>query len=464
MFRRTLPLLGVCLALSLVAWCARTVPKDRAAASLYRDLQRLVGLAQTTGWEIDRIALQGLESNALQSVCRVPLKSRLELMSWLDARILAMGGPLEEAWRKRGNLRGMGEELVRGMVERGIEPAYARAVFDQILGFGEYGFPESHAASFALLVYVSGWLKCHHPAAFAAALINSQPMGFYSARALVADAQRHGVEVRPVCVRASSYDCTLEAADGGALAIRLGLRLVQGLGEEHAERIVAARQDSPFHTLADMARRTGLDRRRLQTLAEAGAFEEVSKGRRPAAWTLQGLWTDLPLFAHLEPTEPTPPLPALDAVDRLRSDYRTVGLSVDLHPIELIRSALEQLGCLRVGDLLRRRPGDRVRVAGLVSSRQRPGTASGVVFMTFEDETGMVNLVVWPKIWARFQKMARSRSLLGCDGRLQRQDDAISVLVERLWEVPEPPRPSSDEGGEAAPSIGSLPVRSHDFH
>ena len=198
--------------------------------------------------------------------------------------------------------------------------------------------------------------------------------------------------------------------------------------------------------------------------AEAGAFEEVSKGRRPAAWTLQGLWTDLPLFAHLEPTEPTPPLPALDAVDRLRSDYRTVGLSVDLHPIELIRSALEQLGCLRVGDLLRRRPGDRVRVAGLVSSRQRPGTASGVVFMTFEDETGMVNLVVWPKIWARFQKMARSRSLLGCDGRLQRQDDAISVLVERLWEVPEPPRPSSDEGGEAAPSIGSLPVRSHDFH
>jgi len=368
------------------------------------------------------------------------------------------------AWRKRGNLRGMGEELVRGMVERGIEPAYARAVFDQILGFGEYGFPESHAASFALLVYVSGWLKCHHPAAFAAALINSQPMGFYSARALVADAQRHGVEVRPVCVRASSYDCTLEAADGGALAIRLGLRLVQGLGEEHAERIVAARQDSPFHTLADMARRTGLDRRRLQTLAEAGAFEEVSKGRRPAAWTLQGLWTDLPLFAHLEPTEPTPPLPALDAVDRLRSDYRTVGLSVDLHPIELIRSALEQLGCLRVGDLLRRRPGDRVRVAGLVSSRQRPGTASGVVFMTFEDETGMVNLVVWPKIWARFQKMARSRSLLGCDGRLQRQDDAISVLVERLWEVPEPPRPSSDEGGEAAPSIGSLPVRSHDFH
>ena len=367
------------------------------------------------------------------------------------------------AWRKRGNLRGMGEELVEGMVERGIEPSYARAVFDQILGFGEYGFPESHAASFALLVYVSGWLKCHHPAAFAAALINSQPMGFYSARALIADAQRHGVEVRPVCVAASSYDCTLEPAEGG-VAIRLGLRLVQGLGEEHAAAIVAARATGDFHTLADVARRTGLDRRRLQTLAEAGAFDDVSRGRRPAAWTLQGLWTDLPLFAHLEPTEPAPALAPMEPLDRLQADYRTVGLSVDLHPMQLIREPLSDLGCLRVEQLLRRRPGDRVRVAGLVSSRQRPGTASGVVFMTFEDETGMVNLVVWPKTWAVYQKMARSRSLLGCDGRLQRQDDALSVLVERFWEVPEPPRTRAEAGETSPTPLGALPVRSHDFH
>jgi len=365
------------------------------------------------------------------------------------------------AWRKRGNLREMGSELVEGMVERGIEPAYARAVFDQILGFGEYGFPESHAASFALLVYVSGWLKCHHPAAFAAALINSQPMGFYSPRALVADAQRHGVEVRPVCVATSRYDCTLEpGADGPA--IRLGLRLVQGLGEEHAVAVEAARADGPFTTLADFARRTGLDRRRLQTLAEAGAFDEVSRGRRPAAWTLQGLWTDLPLFAHLEPREPAPSLPELGSVDRLKADYRTVGLSVDLHPMELVRPQLDERGCLRLDTLMRRRSGDRVRIAGLVSSRQRPGTASGVVFMTFEDETGMVNLVVWPKVWARYQKMARSCSLLGCDGELQRQDDALSVLVERLWEVPEPSSPVDPD--DPAPRLGSLPVRSHDFH
>jgi len=368
------------------------------------------------------------------------------------------------AWRKRGNLHEMGAELVKGMVERGIERSYAEAVFAQILGFGEYGFPESHAASFALLVYVSGWLKCHHPAAFAGALINSQPMGFYSARALVADAQRHGVEVRPVCIRASAYDCTLEPTGTGAPALRLGLRLLQGFGEADGAAVVAAREAGAFRSLADIAHRTQLSRRKLQVLAEAGAFDAVARGRRPAAWSLQGLWTDLPLFATLEPTEPTPALPELTVVERLQADYRAVGLSVDLHPVQLIREPLHALGCLRLSELVRRRPGDRVRIAGLVSSRQRPGTASGVVFMTFEDETAMANLVVWPSVWARYQRMARHRSLLGCDGTLQRQDDAISVLVERFWEVPEPPPSLSPEGLEAAATLGDLPVRSHDFH
>jgi error-prone DNA polymerase len=364
------------------------------------------------------------------------------------------------AWRKRGNLNEMGLEMVEGMVERGIDRAYAEAVFAQILGFGEYGFPESHAASFALLVYVSGWLRCHHLAAFTAALINSQPMGFYSPRALAADAQRHGVEVRPVCVVASSWDCTLERSADGSLALRLGFRLLMGFGEEAARAVVAARERGPFSSLADIARRTGLDRARLQSMAEAGAFEEVSRGRRQAAWTLQGLWTELPLFAALEPREEPAELPPHDALSELQADFRTVGLSVRRHPVSLIRRPLEAMGCLPLGDLTRARPGERVRVAGLVSSRQRPGTAGGVVFMTFEDETGLVNLVVWPKTWAIYQAMARAASLLGCDGRLQRQDDAVSVLVERFWEVPEPPpQPERPEL-----SLGALRVRSHDFH
>jgi len=373
------------------------------------------------------------------------------------------------AWRKRGNLHEMGAELVAGMVERGISQEYAEAVFSQILGFGEYGFPESHAASFALLVYVSGWLRCHHLAAFTAGLINSHPMGFYSPRALVADAQRHGVEVRPVCVAASQWDCTLERATDGVAVLRLGFRLVAGMRAAQGEAIVSARRVAPFLSLADMAHRTGLDRRSLQTLAEAGAFETVQRGRREAAWTLQGLWTDLPLFASLEPTEPTPELPKQDELERLQADYRTVGLSVETHPMELVRAPLEAMGCVHLDTLARRPPGSRVRIAGLVSSRQRPGTASGVVFMTFEDETAMVNLVIWPKVWARFQKMARSASLLGCDGQLQRQDDAVSVLVERFWQVPEPRRERPPVEVDAPVStrgegLDSLRVRSHDFH
>ncbi len=373
------------------------------------------------------------------------------------------------AWRKRGNLHEMGRELVEGMISRGIAPEYAEAVFAQILGFGEYGFPESHAASFALLVYVSGWLRRHHLAAFTAGLINSQPMGFYSPRALVADAQRHGVEVRPVCVTASSWDCTLEPGERGP-ALRLGFRLVAGMGQEQGDAIVHAREMAPFQSLADMAHRTGVDRRRLQTLAEAGAFEAVAAGRRQAAWALQGLWTDLPLFAAMEPVGPPPSLPEQDVVERLRSDYRTVGLSVETHPMALVREPLDAMGCLKLDQLARRRPGDRVRIAGLVSSRQRPGTASGVVFMTFEDETAMVNLVVWPKVWSLFHRMARGASLLGCDGRLQRQDDAISVLVESFWEVPEPERarpPAEVEAPEHAlqgDRLSAIEVHSHDFH
>ncbi|MEZ4319468.1 MAG: error-prone DNA polymerase [Myxococcota bacterium] len=355
------------------------------------------------------------------------------------------------AWRKRGNLDELGRRLVAGMVEQGIEPDYAEKIYAQILGFGEYGFPESHSASFAMLVYVSGWLKCHQPAAFAAALINSQPMGFYSARAIVADAQRHGIEVRPVCALESDYDCTLEARSDGEPALRLGLRLVQGFGEEHGAAVEAARADGPFASLPDFARRTALDRGRLQALAEANAFRALGPDRRQAAWVLQGLWTELPLLAGLSRNEPAPRLPESGRVDHLKADYRTVGLSVDLHPMALARPLLPE-GVVSLGALADTPSDTRVRVAGLVSSRQRPGTASGVVFMTLEDESAMTNLVVWPKIWERYRRLARHASLLGCDGMLQRQGDAISVVVLHFWECPWP-------DDRAAPAI-----RARNFH
>ncbi|MFT7519699.1 MAG: error-prone DNA polymerase, partial [Kiritimatiellia bacterium] len=355
-----------------------------------------------------------------------------------DALRRAMG-----AWRKRGTLDGLGRQLVAGMIKRGIDPAYAESIYEQIKGFGEYGFPESHAASFALLVYVSGWLKCHYPAAFTSALINSHPMGFYSPRALLADASRHGVEVRAVCVLRSEWDCTLEPVLGDAgtptlgreAAIRCGLRLIKGLGKEQGERIVRARADGAFRHIADFARRTRLDRGSLEALAEANAFIALGVERRRAAWELQGLWTDLPLFAGLSRREPAPDLPKMSIVESVEADYRRVGLSVDLHPMELVRPGLHGVGPL--SDLASTRNGQRVRIAGLISNRQRPGTANGVVFMTLEDETALVNVIVWPKIWSRYRKLARSAVLIGVDGELQRQDDAISVLVGSFWPIPD---------------------------
>lgn len=373
------------------------------------------------------------------------------------------------AWRKRGNLNEMGARLVKGMVSKGIDEEYAEAVFAQILGFGEYGFPESHAASFAHLVYITGWLKFHYPAAFAAALVNSQPMGFYSPRALLADAQRHGVQVRGPCVVRSGYDCSLEREGQAPCAIRIGLRLVRSFGEEHAERIVEARAElgREFESVAEFASTTGLDRARLQALAEAGAFEMLAgPDRRAVAWELQGLWTELPLFAEVRRREPSPDLPEPDAVERLQSDYRSIGLSVDCHPIELIRDQLDAMGVVALDQLPVLEPGASVRIAGLVSARQRPGTASGVVFMTFEDETAMANLVVWPRVWDRFRRLARGASLLGADGQLQRQGDAVSVLVQRFWRLPEPrSRPVGDAAPLAAdaPMLNGLPVRSRDF-
>lgn len=338
------------------------------------------------------------------------------------------------AWRKRGSMDAMAMRLVQGMKDRGITAEYAERIFQQIHGFGEYGFPESHAASFALLVYVSGWLKRHHPAAFAAALVNSQPMGFYSPRALLQDAERHGVEIRPICVQQSAWDCTLEPARSAAdPAIRLGMRLVRGLGEPQAQALIQARQGGAFRDLPELARQSQLPSEALQLLAEAGAFAALGLERRQAVWQIQGLWTGLPLFAGLGRTEPDAPLPVETPAQALDTDYRRVGLSVHQHPMQLVRASRPELPPLdQVG---RMDNGARVRCAGLVTSRQRPGTSKGVVFMTFEDETALLNLVVWPSIWAEYRKLARSAVLLGADGVVQRQGRAVSLRVERFWGV-----------------------------
>ena len=350
-----------------------------------------------------------------------------------DALRRAMG-----AWRRRGTLDGMGERLIAGMKAKGIPDQFCEAIVEQIKGFGEYGFPESHSASFALLVYVSGWLKCHYPEAFCAGLINSQPMGFYSPRTLVLDAQRHGVEARPVDVTCSAWDCTLEPNVDGRASLRLGLRLVRGLAEEAGRAVEAARAEAPFRDLPDLARRARLDRRSLQLLADAEAFVSLVPDRRQAVWILQGLW-DMPLFAGVSRREPVAPLPKETPLEALEADYRATGLSVDDHPAMRARELLAARGDhpLRLCELPHQDPNTRVRTMGLISSRQRPGTAKGVVFLALEDETGLANVVVWPRVWEEKRKVIAHATMLVVEGKLQRQDGAFSVLLEDAWAVTE---------------------------
>jgi error-prone DNA polymerase len=360
------------------------------------------------------------------------------------------------AWRKRGGLEPLTKRLMAGMQERGIRPEYAERIAKQIQGFGEYGFPESHAASFAHLVYVSSWLKCHWPAAFTCALLNAQPMGFYSPRSLVADAQRHGVEVRPVCVQRSDWDSTLEHRDGrreaaGALvedrAIRLGLRQIKGMAEDDARALVAARGDAPFRDIGDLARRTALRRDVLARLARADALAGLGIDRRTALWQVEGL-LDLPLFRGLLRAEPDPALPTATPAEHLHEDFRAVGLSVDRDPVGMVRDQLRARGVQSAAQVLARPAGARVQAAGIVAHRQRPGTASGMLFMTMEDETGMLNLVVRPDLFERQRGVVLSHNLLEVVGTVQRDGDSISVLCHHFAPLDDAP---------------AVPTRSRDF-
>jgi len=354
------------------------------------------------------------------------------------------------AWRKTGVIAKFHEKLVSGMIERGYDTEFSERLFKQISGFGEYGFPESHAASFALLVYVSAWIKRYHPAVFAAALINSQPMGFYAPAQLVRDAREHGVAILPADIGHSNWDCTLEPVSGGTelgrfrhhdegRALRLGFRLLRGFSEEHGRRIETARQQGgAFRSFDEFAQRTQLNRATLQLLSRADAFASLKIERREAYWKSLPAREHMPLFDDSEAVvsgDPVPDLPEMSAQDQVVEDYSSAGLTLRQHPVSFLREQLIQLRAVTSQQLSELTPDRRVKVAGLVLMRQRPSTANGITFVTLEDETGVANLVVFPSVWQHFRQTARFATVMMATGRLQREGDVIHVVCERLDDV-----------------------------
>jgi error-prone DNA polymerase len=339
------------------------------------------------------------------------------------------------AWKRKGGLEQYYDRIVRGMLERGYDLAFAEAIFSQIQGFGEYGFPESHAASFALLAYASAWLKCHEPAAFLCALLNSQPMGFYSPSQLVQDARRHGILVRPVDVTISGWESTLEETGQGQPAVRLGLALQRGMGREAAERIETARAIRPFDSVADLARRAALDRGDLQALAASNALRALAGHRREALWQAVGAVPDRDLLRPTTPQEEVPRLAAPTEGDEIVGDYRSQGLTLGRHPLALLRDQLLARRFLPAAVLADFADGQLARACGIVTVRQRPGTAKGVLFMTLEDETGNVNVIVWPDLVDKQRREVLNAPLLGVYGIWQRQGEVRHLVARRLVDM-----------------------------
>jgi error-prone DNA polymerase len=365
------------------------------------------------------------------------------------------------SWKRRGGIEPFREKLIDGMLERGYERGFAEQIYQQIQGFGEYGFPESHAASFALLVYVSSWLKCHEPAAFACALLNSQPLGFYSTSAIVQDAKRHGVTVLPADVQVSDVDSSLESpsplgegrggggGQEGGPALRLGLGLIKGLKVNAAERVVAARTEGRFTSTEGLARRANLDRGDLSALAAADALASLSGHRREALWETLAVdpATRLELPAMLAPP---PPLAVPAEGEEIVADYAALGLTLRRHPLALLRDRLRKKSIRSATEVANSRNGQWICAAGIVTCRQRPATASGVIFVTLEDETGYVNLVVWNAVADRQRKELLGARLLAVYGEVQKQGSIVHVIARRLEDL--------------SPMLGRLATASHDFH
>jgi len=358
------------------------------------------------------------------------------------------------AWKRRGGLEHFEARLVNGMLARGYRREFAEGIYRQILGFGEYGFPESHSASFALLVYVSAWLKCHEPAAFLTALLNSQPMGFYAPAQLVQDARRHGVEVRPPEVTASVWDCTLEGD-----AVRLGLRMIGGLGEAAAERIVEARRQNAFDTVEALAQRARLEPRTLRCLAAGGALAGLAGHRRQAHWQVAGVAPAAGLLQAVPSREAPLALPAPAEGDEIVADYASLGLTLGRHPLALLRTQGGLPGTVTAAALQTLQRGRAATVAGLVTCRQRPDTASGVVFVTLEDETGSINVIVWRSVFDPDPRTpaaeGRRRALLGARllavrGVVEREGEVVHLVARHLVDRSE--------------LLGCLSPGSRDFH
>ncbi|MFC4763971.1 error-prone DNA polymerase [Dyella koreensis] len=355
------------------------------------------------------------------------------------------------AWKRHGGMEKHRDKLFRGMEKEGYSEAFAAQIFEQIKGFGSYGFPESHAAGFAKIAYISAWLKCHHPAAFACALLNSQPMGFYSASQIVQDAQRHHVQVLPVDVRHSDWDCTLEPGTrNDTLAIRLGFRQVRGFNEQAAQRISQARTQRTFLDIVDLCTRASLDRRHQDLLADTGALRGLAGHRHRAKWAVTGVEPQLPLFGRTSPDEQAVALPPPSVAENLHADYARTGLSLGPHPIRLLRTRL-RAGRYKDSKELSRQPHQSlVRTAGLVTQRQQPQTASGITFITLEDEHGNINVIVRHQLAERQRRPYLEARLLGVEGHWENVDGVSHLVARRLLDMSE--------------LLGQLDARSRDFH
>lgn len=380
------------------------------------------------------------------------------------------------------------DKLVGGMVERGYPKDFAERTFKQIEGFGSYGFPESHAASFAKIAYASCWMKHHHPDVFCAALLNAQPMGFYAPAQIVRDARSHGVEVRPVSINDSHWDCTLEDGGGRYRAVRLGFRQVRSLANVHGAAIVGARGEEPYDCVEDVWRRAGVPRAAIERIAEADGFACLSEDRRQGLWKVRGLGeAPLPLFAAADAREASFSPEGLEPPTALRpmtegrevvEDYRTLQLSLRAHPLSFLRDELDAMGVVRCADLAQIRDGRNVEVAGVILVRQRPGSAKGVLFVTIEDETGIANGILWPDRFDIYRRQIMSASMIAMRGRLQKEGEVIHIICDRIIDHDALLRSVGRSDLSIAPGRGDgarngggpdsrdapLRIRSHDFH
>jgi len=359
------------------------------------------------------------------------------------------------AWKRKGGLGPFHKKLIDGMASQGYPREFAERIFRQIEGFGEYGFPESHAASFALLVYVSAWLKCHEPAAFLCAMLNSLPMGFYSASQLIQDAKRHGVQIRPVDVTVSDWECALEEQaeqvdKAFQPAVRLGLNRIKGMGLEAATRIVEAREIASFENPTDLANRASLNTAEIRALASSDALQTLSGHRRQTLWTVASHIKQRDLMRNAPVKEALPTIPAAPEGEEIVADYASTGLTLRRHPLALLRPKLVRMNLSSAMELDNYPTGRLVRTTGIVTCRQRPGTASGVMFVTLEDETGTTNVVVWSQLVLKHRREALNSRLLTVYGVWQSESGVKHVIAKRLV--------------DHSHLLGNLVVGSRDFH